>query len=389
MREREGPAYWLVNIAMVLAVVAAALVLFEWWARATGRFVPEDKSRIRAEERLYFLKDDTLGWIGKPKASYKVRGTREDTVVLNNSLGLRDREFAADRPAGTTRIALLGDSFIWGFGTERAEDRFGDVLEELLRRRGLKVEVYNFAIAGWGTDQQYLAYRRIVSAYNPDLVILAYYVNDALDNVTRQGKPYFEIVGDGLELRNVPVSREGEQEWAEEGTMGGLKTFLGTRSYTYRLLRDLTKRSALFFNTMVSLGLLDDPFEGRDPAYLRRLASMLIRRLAEEVKKDGAELMLLFIPDRAEVEGEPMDYVMRRIVEVKDGLAGEDFGVPSLDLTPLLAAEAARSQRPLYQRFDGRHWTVEGNRFVARAVAAFLEERRLAPFSRRESFPPK
>lgn len=92
---------------------------------------------------------------------------------------------------------------MWGYGTELARNRFSNQLEKVLRESGKLVEVYNFGISGWGNDQEYLAYKNIVSSYQPDLVILAYYINDPMDNITRAGKPYYALVNGQLELSDV------------------------------------------------------------------------------------------------------------------------------------------------------------------------------------------
>ena len=76
-------------------------------------------------------------------------------IVQTNSAGFRSKhEFRTAKDRGTKRILLFGDSFTAGDGVSNA-DRYSDLLETLAP--GL--EVFNYAIPGTGTDQQYLAYR--------------------------------------------------------------------------------------------------------------------------------------------------------------------------------------------------------------------------------------
>jgi hypothetical protein len=89
-----------------------------------------------------------------------------------NSLGYRDAE-PRPKKAGEKLVLIVGDSFAAGHGIDRAEDRFGNVLG---RELGPGWRVANAAKIGWDTvdeDQALRAYPQ-----TPDVVVLAYFVND-------------------------------------------------------------------------------------------------------------------------------------------------------------------------------------------------------------------
>ena len=52
-----------------------------------------------------------------------------------NSLGCRDKEWSVARSSGVRRIAFVGDSFTYGWGIERVEDRFVDLIQAEFDRR--------------------------------------------------------------------------------------------------------------------------------------------------------------------------------------------------------------------------------------------------------------
>jgi lysophospholipase L1-like esterase len=105
------------------------------------------------------------------------------------------------------RIAVVGDSFVWGHGVEE-EERFTERLEALL---GPGFEVLNFGIAGFGSGQQLLKIRLDVLPFRPDLLVVAFFLNDlvelGLDRSQELPKPRFIERNGRLELTGVPVER--------------------------------------------------------------------------------------------------------------------------------------------------------------------------------------
>jgi len=98
-----------------------------------------------------------------------------------NSLGYRDRERSRAKPAGTRRVVALGDSFAWGVGVE-FEDAWPQRLERgLARRRGGTWEVVNLSREGMNTVEQAEQLATEGLAYEPDLVVLGYCLNDSED----------------------------------------------------------------------------------------------------------------------------------------------------------------------------------------------------------------
>ena len=94
-----------------------------------------------------------------------------------NSHGYRDREWTAGDFAGKTSVMLLGDSFTAGWGVNDPEDRFGDVLADLL---GEEYAVANLGLPG-GTPPRELKLAREHPLQEPDIIIYQYYLNDIDD----------------------------------------------------------------------------------------------------------------------------------------------------------------------------------------------------------------
>ena len=96
-----------------------------------------------------------------------------------NKFGLRGPDFALEKEAGTLRIVLLGDSFVFGEGV-KWQDTLGEQLEVALSAKlDRSVEVLNVAVGGWSTVDEiaYLSQRGL--HFKPDVVLVVYVLNDA------------------------------------------------------------------------------------------------------------------------------------------------------------------------------------------------------------------
>lgn len=109
-------------------------------------------------------------------------------IYRTNADGFRDAEFSTQRLPHTLRVALLGDSFTFGAGVKQ-EDVAATVLEPLLSKKvGCPVEVYNFGVSGYGTQQEAVIFDAKVLAYQPDVVIVWYFHNDTEQQGDEQRK---------------------------------------------------------------------------------------------------------------------------------------------------------------------------------------------------------
>lgn len=112
-----------------------------------------------------------------------------------NGAGFRDRERELVAPPGTYRIAVLGDSYVFGQGV-RADDTLARRLEISLNAAEPadppRFEVLSFGVCGYSTEQERILFEEVASKYKPQLVLVVMVHNDhisALDEMKAAASP--------------------------------------------------------------------------------------------------------------------------------------------------------------------------------------------------------
>src|SRR5690606_10532908 len=93
--------------------------------------------------------------------------------VKINSYGSRGPERPIQKPEGTYRVALLGDSFAFGWGVEQG-DGFAQVLEDELNKiykDSINIEVINFGTPGYSTLNEVEHFLINGWKFSPDAVL--------------------------------------------------------------------------------------------------------------------------------------------------------------------------------------------------------------------------
>lgn len=180
---------WAGQLALILSGCGFAFVLIEIGLRLFGIAYP------------YFYIHDTLtGYSHKPRAEGLWSREGEASITINRA-GLRDREHRLEKPDGTFRIVLLGDSYTEAMQVP-LEQTYGARLEQELpgcpALDGRQVETVNFGVSGYSTAQELLVLRHKASPYQPDLVLLAFFTeNDIRGNSPeldpQSMSPYFRM----------------------------------------------------------------------------------------------------------------------------------------------------------------------------------------------------
>lgn len=136
----------------------------------TPRVCPGQRT-TRPSER--FIVDTNVGWRMRPGASFRFDTEGESVAYHADAEGFRSMEAARSSTPSRSRVAIIGDSFGWGYGVG-----FEDSLAGRLQHAFPSAEVRNFAMPGFGLDQTWLALRHWALPFEPDVVVAVVYPDD-------------------------------------------------------------------------------------------------------------------------------------------------------------------------------------------------------------------
>ena len=345
--------------------------------------------------------DPYTGWSLEADATHWDQSAREFQRI--NADGLRDVDHARRKPAGTWRLAVLGDSFTQG-REARLQDIFPRVLEARLRDcprlADRRPEVVNFGVAGFGTAQELLELRHRVWDYGPDAVLLAFYVgNDVADNHPRLAadadyRPFF-VYGDDGRLREDLRFRDSARYRFETSNVGNLRTRLKRHVRVWQvagraLLMLELRWSRPEYRTVHSreLGVVPGalaPPRDDDWREAWRLTEGVLLLMRDEARAHGASFYVFTIG--APIQVDP-DAAARRAEADRLGVADllyperrlVDFAARNgLVMFPLIEPMATAAERDhVYLHglpesgLEFQHWNAKGH-----ALAADLLEKRI------------
>ena len=190
---------FLKNILFSIITLVIFFSLLELTFRAIYPFWYKKYSKnVQEEDSNFYPRDPVLGWILPTNSESMQAGCGQHYLFKTNSYGLRDKDYVLAKPKSTFRILCLGDSITEGAGVNN-DETFPKVLEKDLNAipGRSSVEVLNGGVLDYGTEQEYLFLKEKGLKYNPDMVILGYYLNDArgfLPSKAINIKGYKEIV---------------------------------------------------------------------------------------------------------------------------------------------------------------------------------------------------
>ena len=307
------PLHW---TALLLGVLAVAPFAAEAALRLYVSYVTKRDHLFRS--------DAQTGWSNAPNLlTTRINAAGEEWSIRTDQNGQR---LIAQNPRARRRILILGDSLSFGEGID-IKDRFDvKMLSSLPGTR-----VINTGTMGYGTDQEYMAFRNWKHLLESgDTVLIVLNQSDYFDVLRRRffgrAKPYFEKVDGSYVLRQPPIGLwERWSDWSR------------VASVVARLLEPTTSESF-------------------DPSQSAEIIRHILGRIREEVPR-GVRVVLAHQGTRG-------------FLGPKLGLSSTifcEFVDVCIDLDDALAAD------PVHLLPDG-HWSASGHASVGQVLLKALRD---------------
>lgn len=330
-------------------------------------------------------------------------GEFHNYVRLNN-FALHGPNYAFEKPENTYRVLIVGDSFPQGIQVQ-IEEGFPYLLQESLNQNPLpdsieRVEVINLSVDTYGTDRELLFYALLGWRFEPDLVLLSFYIgNDVKDNfiplnelnegLTLNRAAFSLDEAGALQLHDMPPINPAEYpdspvwNWLAQMAASSTPRPEWYLSHTPEIISLEPYQLAY----PVDLGLYLPPDEQWTIAW--NLTEALITTFQDVVHRQGLPFGVIVIPDRRAVHPEDWDRTQSQYPLVAEAspfaplerinaflLAAE---IPHLDLSATLRNwTLANPTQRLYYREDG-HFNPEGHAVTAQRISLWLQETWLSP----------
>jgi hypothetical protein len=196
----------------LLAWIALIVLSLEGYSRYA---FPGNPAGVHLLSEIVY--EPEVGWMGRVNLRTNSRhGNYPIPVPVSiNADGFRDDDWDEKlrraRNAHAKKILLLGDSWLYGWGSEKS-GRLSESLAHRYGLAGLPVEIFNAGIPAFGASQQRRLLPRLLDRVAPDFVAVLFCPNDYGDSAlpydhrypsTRVYKPFYDP--QGVLILNDPV----------------------------------------------------------------------------------------------------------------------------------------------------------------------------------------
>ena len=351
----------------------------------------------------------TRGWTLIPGREAYQRSRDYAILVKINDKGLRDRPHEYEPAPGVFRIVVLGDSFMEAYQVRLEESLPYRLQEELASR---KVESVNLGVGGYGTAQEVLYLQEEGLRYHPDLVVLAFFTGNDIQNDSEPLEA--QLFGEGdVKAYARPYAHATSLDAPLQWTPPDYARMLRAARAKQRLRASLFYRVFHFIQPLVLANIVDQAwgrtaaFFGAPPAppaanfgwpFLEGYQSDIwdqawldTRRLMLEgqrlSRQAGAAFVIAVVPAKVQVDPHYRELAREQYPGVKFDETRvnralrsfcQDHGIPLFDPTATFAEHIARGEA-LYHHLEDHHWNAAGHALAMQELIRFLDRQGLLP----------
>lgn len=321
-----------------------------------------------------------------PDLGFRVRAYYPDADgTLTNQFGFNDQDYPLQKAPGTFRVLVVGDSFSWAGGRE---GNYTALLERMFESHyGYhKIDVINTGYPMTHTAEQLAMLKKYGLQYNPDLVVLGFFVgNDFFDGDPNRKRIVVNDVSIDIDKRREHTFLGYPIIWRSR-----LRLFIEQKYRIFKESREARKEAAASHRPPERQGSFsEETFLNIERARLdffninffregrfQKNIDYILQSISEMdglLKSRNVRFIVAIYPDEFQVERSLLETIIGKF-----GLRQEDYdinlaqtvlksflkskGISYIDLLDVFKAEG--EQRSLYL-FRNTHWNKAGNQLAA------------------------
>lgn len=308
-----------------------------------------------------------------PVLQYELVPGSQDGAHHISAAGLRDREYPTQKPPGTFRILIIGDSIVYGYGVKQ-DEALSAQLENLLatywQNQETRFEVLNLGVTGYSIEQVVENLRVRGLQFDPDLILYGYCLNDPMAYS-------FELESLKAQLSSAKATYRDELLHRGEALAGKLRIYLLAR-YAWQALRaqgastaDLKDKQWASISDGTYRRFFDAAYD--DDAGAERLRSG-IAALRELSDSTGVPVATLLFPIFFDLESYRLQHLHDRVQQLH-----AQYGLPVYDLLDLYTTMLTAHGNVFV--FNALHPNAVGHRLAAWYALHRLQRDGLLPIS--------
>lgn len=364
------------NVLLSLAVTVVTYITLDF---AAGKLliVPLSPPLVPDPYRHHALVPNSYAEIRQRDFSY---------IQRVNSLGLRGRETTIEKPPGTRRILMLGDSFTMGKGVADNET-FPVVVEKFLQSSlnacgGGSLEVLNGGVDSYAPVLSYIQLERDLAKLKPDLIVLNLDNSDLVQETAYRQQAV--RANDGTIIAVPQASRESLYERFLSWTSRNLYFTRALLVFVNRAMdhREITVRRVVneFHREFFAHTLEGDV--DRTTQWDELFESIVrIKRFADSNQADFFLSTYPWAHQLGETGWIPGRYVYmekgERVTDLSQDAIRQRSAAAGIELFEARSAfQQYQGSEPLYFSYDP-HWTPAGQNVMAKALGQYIAEHQL------------
>jgi hypothetical protein len=349
--------------ALVLfAILAVECAGFELALRASG-------FEGSASFRKLFLQDPRVGYRLTPGVQIRYTTPEFSTQISINEQGDRDDQPIGPKRPDERRIVVLGDSLVFSVQVALSQT-FCKRLEHRLAEADPSHtwRVIDAGVQGYGPVQEWLFYREVVQALEPDLVLIVPFTgNDAIEANDNEGTLDHGPSDAPPVTAGLNAVRRLTREWA----------VLQVMRLRVQQVRDQFRQPGI--ERPLSAFVVPPSAEATHGV---KVAARAYDLIAQHARERGARTAIAIMPARFQVDDNDYHALVERVAlagRTLDRDAGTEqfraaltpLGLPLVDLLPALRSHV--TDGPLFFRRNV-HLTVRGHQIVGDALFEFVKQ---------------